>query len=165
MKWFEMKVAGVGADTSTKTPLLILRTLDDQTSVGLWIGFGDAAAILPLLDGKKFARPSTHDVFNTFLSHMDSTLTRIEITDMVDTIYYAKLILDTPKGVIELDSRPSDAISMALRNDAPIFMSAKALEKSFAGESLPPMEDETEEGKQMATYLHQLPAELFGKPV
>ena len=165
MKWFEMKVAGVGADATNKTPLLILRTMDNKTSVGIWIGFNDAATLLPLIEGKTFSRPHAHQVFGTFLTQMDAVLDRVEIIDMVDNIYYAKMVLDTPKGSIELDSRPSDAISMALRNQAPIYMSVKALEKSFAGESLPTMEDTSDKGKELAHYLHNLPGELFGKPV
>ena len=165
MEWLEMKLAGIGTDATGKNPILILRSLDEKTSVGLWIGFGEAVSLLPLVEGKTPPRPNVHQVFTQFIQRTNAKLVQVNITDMIDQIYCATLVLETPTGTVELDSRPSDAIALALRNEAPIYMSDKALEKSFTGESLPPMEDTSNEGKEMASYLHNLPIELFGKPV
>jgi hypothetical protein len=125
-----MTVSGLTLDPVTKTPIVILRDADNKLNLPIWIGLLEATAIATELEGIKMARPMTHDLMRTIIAEMGATVERIEITELRDNTYYAIIHIRTESGEHQIDSRPSDAISLALRTKSPIYVARQVLEAS-----------------------------------
>lgn len=157
-------VAGMAMDPASNTPIIILKTEAEEHVVPIWIGLLEATAIASVLKEVAFDRPMTHDLFKNFLQRMEIRVARVEICDIRDNTYYARLHFAGPKGgEFDLDARPSDAIALALRFDAPIFIDDQVIEKSRHDASEAEAADQTEEGKKWADYLAGLAPEDIGK--
>ncbi|HXI10014.1 MAG TPA: bifunctional nuclease family protein [Thermodesulfobacteriota bacterium] len=126
----EMKVSGLAIDPFTNVPIVILKDMEDKNSLPVWIGVLEASAIASELEKIQFSRPMTHDLLKEVLRNTKSTVTRIEVVDLRENVYYATIHMDTGAGSFVLDARPSDAIALALRTRSPIFVDSKVLEKS-----------------------------------
>lgn len=124
----EVKVASLGLDKSSSTPVVILKEKEGERLLPIWIGPGEASAIAMELAGIHFSRPLTHDLFTTVVRGLGSALVRVLITKVVDNTYYASLIFRHDGELISIDSRPSDSIALALRSDVPIFADESLLE-------------------------------------
>ena len=125
----EVNVEGVfGYESNGKVEHFVLLS-DGDRKVPILIGPFEAQAITLPLDGAQPDRPNTHDLMKTFLERLEANLVRVVIDDIWNGTYYAKLHLDTDKGEIEIDSRPSDAIALALRWQAPIYVADGILER------------------------------------
>ncbi len=118
----QMKVAGLTIDPVTNTPIVILRDLDETKALPIWIGLFEASAIATELEKIGFARPMTHDLINSVIKNLGVTVTMIEINDLRDNTFFAVIHLLKDGVSIRIDSRPSDAIALALRADAPIYV-------------------------------------------
>jgi hypothetical protein len=126
----QMSVSGLTLDPVTKTPIVILKDSEDKLNLPIWIGLLEATAIATELENIKMARPMTHDLLRNVIGHLGATLERVEITDLKENTYYAVLHLLVQGVERVIDSRPSDAISLALRTKSPIYVARRVLEAS-----------------------------------
>lgn len=126
----EMVIYGVSFDMVGKQPIVLLKTSEGNKFLPIWIGHPEAAAILMKLQGASTPRPMTHDLVTDMLSRLEARVTRIAVTELRDNTFYALITLQVDGGEIEIDSRPSDAIALAVRADAPIFAADAVIEES-----------------------------------
>lgn len=124
----EMFVMGIALDTRTGTPIVVLNDAESRRALPIWIGTAEASAIIRQLENIKSARPMTHDLIYNMLSQLGYRVTRIEINDLNSDTYYASIFIeDANKQEQVIDSRPSDAIAIALRANATIFATANVV--------------------------------------
>lgn len=124
----EMFVMGIALDTRTGTPIVVLNDAENRRALPIWIGTAEASAIIRQLENIKSARPMTHDLMFNMLTQLGYRVTRIEINDLNSDTYYASIYLeDQSNKEIIIDSRPSDAIALALRAEANIFATANVV--------------------------------------
>jgi bifunctional DNase/RNase len=162
----EVRVAHLGLDRTTNTPVVILQEQGGERVLPIWIGPAEASAIAMELAGMKFARPLTHDLLKQVIVGLGADLRKVIITQVKDNTYYAELHIYRGDAVINIDARPSDSIAVALRLKAPIFTSDELLEKTTIDTS---ELTTTETGPQpldadaLKHYLQNLDPEDFGK--
>jgi uncharacterized protein len=163
----EMKIGGLAMDPSTNAPILILNSKDDDFSIPIWIGLLEAAAIASVLQNITFDRPMTHDLFRNFIDKANIHVTRVEVCDLKDNTFYARIHCQSTEETFIMDARPSDAIALALRVNAAIYVDDKVIEnlKVKDGEVGGDYEsaDNSEQGKQWEEYLKNLSTDDFGK--
>lgn len=128
--FIEMRVGGLTLDPVTKTPIVILKDMENKLNLPIWIGLMEATAMATELEGIKMARPMTHDLLRNLIADLGGVVESIEVTDLRDNTYYAVIYLQAGGKRLVVDSRPSDAISLALRTKSPIFVAKKVLEAS-----------------------------------
>lgn len=164
MNFVEMKVTGLTIDPFTNMPIVILKDLDEKMALPIWIGLIEASSIATELESIQLARPMTHDLLKNVLMELNVLLERVEINELADNTFYSKVFLQTPDGnELAFDSRPSDAIALALRTKAPIFVDRKVIEKSRRID-LSKVENNAEVQNQKWTeILENLSLEDFGK--
>jgi len=132
----EMRVAVVTHDPTTNRPVLILKNEEAGKILPIWIGPYEAYAIMSAIEGVEPTRPMTHDLIKAFLAAVDAQVERVVVNDLSDNTFYARIVVETHQGTIEIDSRPSDAIAIALRATAPIYVSKTVIETSGADASV-----------------------------
>ncbi len=135
----EMDIYGVSFDLVGKQPIVLLKTKDGNRYLPIWIGQPEAAAILMKLQGASTPRPMTHDLLTEILGQLDAQVTRITVTELRENTFYAQVTVQMDGTEIEVDSRPSDAIALAIRAEAPIFVADSVIEESaieFEGEEV-----------------------------
>jgi bifunctional DNase/RNase len=125
-----MVIYGVSFDMVGKQPIVLLKTTDGNKFLPIWIGHPEAAAILMKLQGANTPRPMTHDLVTDMLEKLDARVTRIAVTELQDNTFYALITVAVDGNEIEIDSRPSDAIALAVRSGAPIFAAESVIEES-----------------------------------
>lgn len=124
----EMKVMGIAIDTATGSPIIVLNDKENRKALPIWIGSAEASAIIRKIENIKVSRPMTHDLIIDIVEKTGYVIDRVEINDVENETYFSTIYLLSPEGKeVEIDSRPSDAIAVAIRVDAPIFVSAKVL--------------------------------------
>lgn len=141
----ELYVMGIALDSRTGTPIVVLNDKDNRRALPIWIGTAEASAIIRQLENIKSTRPMTHDLILNLIEQLNYTVARIEINDLSSDTYYASVFLEPPKAQpktklealaldaskgpqpLILDARPSDAIAIALRSQAPIFASTSVM--------------------------------------
>ncbi len=126
----EMVIYGVSFDMVGKQPIVLLKTSEGNKFLPIWIGHPEAAAILMKLQGAATPRPMTHDLVTDMLTHLDARVVRIAVTELRENTFYALITLTVDGAEIEIDSRPSDAIALAVRAGAPIFAADAVIEES-----------------------------------
>ena len=126
----QMKVSGIALDPFTNTPIVILKDEMNERTLPIWIGFMEASSIAMELEKTPRIRPITHDLVKNLLEKLKYDVTKIEVTDLRDDTFYARIYLKREGEEYSLDSRPSDAIAIALRTDSPIFVNEEVIEKS-----------------------------------
>lgn len=159
-----VKVSGLTIDPFTNMPIIILKNEDETTALPVWIGLIEASAIATELEKIELTRPMTHDLMKNILQYLNAHVDYVEITDLADNTFFAQVHLINDRGqVIHLDSRPSDAIALALRAKSPIFVRKDVIEKSRCID----LAKEVDEGKvkeqKWAELLENLSGEDFGK--
>jgi bifunctional DNase/RNase len=145
---YEMVIYGVSFDLVGKQPIVLLKTADGNKFLPIWIGHPEAAAILMKLQGASTPRPMTHDLVTAMLGELDAQVVRITVTELKENTFYASITVQQNGSEIEIDSRPSDAIALAVRADAPIFAAEEVIEESaieFEGEGEEVNEEEVQE--------------------
>lgn len=140
----EMKVAGIALDAVSRSPVVLLRDTTDRRQLPIYISREQANSIISAIENQSSPRPLTHDLFVNLLDEWDMSLERIVIHSLQDNTFYALLTLAKGETRRELDSRPSDAIAIALRLDAPIWV----MEEVVAEASIPVDRDADEAEKQ-----------------
>jgi len=159
----KMNIAGIAMDPASNTPIILLKSDENDQVVPIWIGLLEATSIASAMKNIKFDRPMTHDLFKNFADRMEIRVTRIEVSDIKDNTYYAIIHFDSPEGTFKMDARPSDAIAIALRYEAPVFVDDKVITKSQDTAPDAELGDESEEGQKWADYLKNLSPDDFGK--
>ncbi len=117
----EMRIQGLMLDPITQGPLIVLRDPRTDAKLPIWVGAFEANAIATEMERIRMPRPSTHDLLRDVIRELGARLTKVVITDLQDNVFFATLHLETGTGPKQIDARPSDAIALALRWDAPIF--------------------------------------------
>ncbi len=126
-----MKVFGIAIDPFTNAPIVILKDAEEVNTLPVWIGVLEAGAIASEVEKIRFSRPMSHDLIKNLLNTLGLKLDRVEIIDIRNNVYYANLqIVTEDKKSYTLDARPSDAIAIALRMEAPIYVETSVLDKS-----------------------------------
>jgi len=157
----KMEIYGVSFDMVGKQPIVLLKTAEGSKFLPIWIGHPEAAAILMKLQGASTPRPMTHDLVTDMLGHLDAKVVRIAVTELRDNTFYALITVAVDGSEIEIDSRPSDAIALAVRADAPIFAADAVIAESaieFEHEDDVNEEDVVEEFKK---FLDEVKPEDF----
>jgi bifunctional DNase/RNase len=158
-----VNIAGMTMDPASNTPIIILKSEETDQAIPIWIGLLEATSIASALQNVKFDRPMTHDLFKNFMGMMEIQVSRVEVCDLKDNTFYARIHFSSPQRSFEMDARPSDAIAIALRFRAPIFVDERVIEKSKPGGGTAEVADKSQEGQKWADYLKNLSAEDFGK--
>jgi uncharacterized protein len=161
----EVRVAHLGLDKTTNTPVVILQEQNGERVLPIWIGPAEASAIAMELAGMKFARPLTHDLLKQVIVGLGADLRKVIITKVQDNTYYAELHIYRGDAIVNIDARPSDSIALALRLKAPIFTSDELLEHTSVDTSelshdttTPPVDADW-----LKNHLQNLDPEDFGK--
>lgn len=163
----EMVIYGVSFDVVGKQPIVLLKSVSGNRFLPIWIGHAEAAAIVAKLQGTQPPRPMTHDLMADLLGELNTRVTRVTVTELRENTFYAQISLEgpTPGGdgaEIQVDSRPSDAIAIALRANAPIFADDRLLEEN--GIELEQDGDDTEEMvEQFKEFLDSVSPEDFAQ--
>lgn len=157
----EMRVMGIALDTRTGSPIVVLHDKENRKALPIWIGSAEASAIIRKIENISVARPMTHDLIIEIIKKSNYRLDRVEIHDVEKETYFASIvIIDKDGKEIEIDSRPSDAIAVAIRIDVPIFVSAKVLASGSV--STDSAKDE-EESKEFKDFIQNVKPSDFGK--
>jgi len=159
----KVNIAGLTMDPASNTPIIILKSEKDDHAIPIWIGLLEATSIASALQKIEFDRPMTHDLFKNVADILKADVTRIEVCDLKENTFYARIFFQYGDTSFDLDARPSDAIAIALRFGAPIYVDDKVVQRSKQSDERPEVFDESEEGKKWAEYLKNLTPEDFGK--
>ena len=159
----EVRVAHLGLDRNTNSPVVILQEKDGPKVLPIWIGPGEASAIAMELAGVKFSRPLTHDLIKQVIVGLGGELRRVLITTVKENTYFAELHIHRGEDVIQVDARPSDSIAVALRLKAPMYTSRDLLDMPSE-----PLVDASPDpaaldAESLKDYLSKLNPEDFGK--
>ena len=156
----EMVIYGVSFDLVGKQPIVLLKTADRNKFLPIWIGHPEAAAILMKLQGAVTPRPLTHDLITEVLGQLDAQILRITVTELKDSTFYASITVAQNGDEIEIDSRPSDAIALAVRAEAPIFVADEVISESaieFEGDDI----DEDDLVDEFRSFLDNVTPDEF----
>jgi hypothetical protein len=154
----EMTLYGVSFEPVGKQPIVLLKTADDDKFLPIWIGHSEAAAILMKLQGTTPPRPLTHDLLTDVVSELQGEVVKVTVTELRENTFYARITILQDGRELEIDSRPSDAIAIAVRCDAQIFAADDVIEESGIDFQA---EDEDQAGFVTASSLSDLdPAEF-----
>ena len=156
----EMSIYGVSFDLVGKQPIVLLKTAEGNRYLPIWIGHSEAAAILMKLQGAVAPRPLTHDLLVNMLGELDVDVVRVTVTELRENTFYALITLRCNGREVEIDSRPSDALALAVRTNAPIFAADKVIEES-AIEFEHEVEDTEEVVEKFKEFLDSVSPEDF----
>lgn len=158
--WVEMKVRGLALDPVSNMPIIILRDEEEKRSLPIWVGLFEANAIALELEKISTPRPMTHDLIKNILESVEAKVEKIVVNDLRDNTFFALIHLRLGEAEITVDSRPSDAIALALRMGAPIFVDEDVVRRAKSVEVAPKESDDQEKLKE---WLENLKPEDFGK--
>jgi bifunctional DNase/RNase len=155
-----MQIYGVSFDMVGKQPIVLLKTDDGNRFLPIWIGHPEAAAILMKLQGASTPRPMTHDLLSDMLGQLDAKCERVSVTELRDNTFYASITISINGSEIEIDSRPSDALALAVRMEAPIYAAEDVIEESSI-EFEHEVEDQDEVVEKFKDFLENVSPEDF----
>jgi bifunctional DNase/RNase len=161
-----MKVSGLTIDPFTSVPIVILKDADERNALPIWIGLLEASSIATELEKISLARPMTHDLVKNMLDQLAVSVEKVEVTDLKENTFYAAIHLSSGGRSYTIDSRPSDAIAIALRTSAPIYVEERVLEKSRRADAAKRAADPVERGadaKRWTDILDNLSFEDLGR--
>ena len=156
----EMTIYGVSFDMVGKQPIVLLKTREGNRFLPIWIGHPEAAAILMKLQGANTPRPMTHDLINDLLAELEVGCTRVAVTELRENTFYALITLSLNGREVEIDSRPSDALALAVRTGAPIFAADDVISES-AIEFEHEVEDQEQVVEKFKDFLENVSPEDF----
>jgi bifunctional DNase/RNase len=160
----KMMVTGLTVDPLTNTPIVILKDMQEKKAIPIWIGLFEASSIATVLEKITFSRPMTHDLLNDILRLLEAEVVKVEIYDLRNNTFFANIHLMRHGKPLVIDSRPSDAIALALRADAPIFVDEKVIEKSRNVDFGTKLTDlDKLKNEKLEEFLENLSPEDFGK--
>ena len=154
-----MKIKGLMIDPVTQMPIVMLRDPKSDAVLPIWVGLYEANAIALQLEKIKTPRPMTHDLLKSLLSQLQATVEKVVITDLKENTFYALIHLLRDGKALTVDSRPSDAIALALRTDAPIFVEEDVISRAKSVE----MTKEANDSDRLRQWLEKLDPDELGK--
>lgn len=154
-----VEIKGLMYDPSSSLPIIILREEESQRLLPIWIGFPEANAIAFWLDGRRLSRPLTHDLLLQGLNTLGAEVEKIVICDLRESTFFALIHLRRGDESLTLDARPSDALALALRAEAPIFVTHAVLQKAQAADRTTDTSDE----EQLKKWLEEISPEDLGE--
>lgn len=155
----EMKIRTLMMDPVTQMPIVILRDMSGDTILPIWVGPYEANAIALEIEKVSTARPMTHDLIKTLLSGLDTQVKKVVVNELKDETFYALIWLEKDGEIISVDSRPSDALALALRTDCPIFVDDSVLKNS----KMTSTTSDRVNNEELKKWLEQLNDEDFGR--
>ena len=158
----EMKVMGIALDTRTGSPIVVLNDKDNRRALPIWIGSAEASAIIRKIEDIPSSRPMTHDLFMEIADKTEFNITKIEINDVDDQTYFSSVFMynENLQKEISIDSRPSDAIAIALRANVPIYVTANVL---AAGAVSTDVEKDEQEAQEFKNFIKDIKPSDFEK--
>ncbi len=154
-----MTVRGIALDPITNMPIIILKDVEERKALPIWVGIFEANAIALELEKVSTPRPMTHDLMRSILEGLGVSVRQVIINDLKDNTFFAVIELARNGTAINIDSRPSDAIALALRVNAPIFVTEQVVAQAKSVE----ISEEKEETDKWKEWLEHLKPEDFGK--
>jgi len=154
----EMTIKGLMVDPITNMPIVILRDAENQRVLPIWVGPVEANAIALQIENVAPPRPMTHDLLRNLLAELGASLTRVIITNLRDNTFYAYLELKRDGETLLVDSRPSDAIALALRAKAPVFVDPRVLEQAKSVD----VSSDTADQERLQRWLESLDPDDLG---
>ena len=156
-----MKVMGIALDTRTGSPIVVLHDKENRRALPIWIGSAEASSIIRKIENLTVSRPMTHDLVIDIIKKTGYQISKVEINDVEKETYYATIYLKNENDeVVEIDSRPSDAIAIAIRVDAPIYVNAKVL--STGSVSTDSAKD-AQEAEEFKSFIQDIKPSDFAK--
>ncbi len=155
----EMKIRGLMMDPVTNMPIVILKESDSDSVLPIWVGVYEANAIALEIEKVSTPRPMTHDLLRNLLVGLEATVRKVVVTELKDDTFYAVIWLDRGGEIISVDSRPSDALALALRMDCPIFVEEEVLKTSKQVANL----SESASSEDLRKYLESLGDDDLGR--
>ncbi|MGB2715780.1 MAG: bifunctional nuclease family protein [Vicinamibacterales bacterium] len=155
----EMTVKGLIIDPITNMPIVILRDKDGQRVLPIWVGPFEANAIAVQLENMPTPRPMTHDLLKNVIHDLKADIQKIVVSDLKENTFYALIYLKVNGEAVAVDSRPSDAIALALRSRAPIFVEDKVIDHARSADMAP----EKEDSERLQKWLENLDPDELGK--
>ncbi len=156
-----MTIYGVSFDMLGKQPIVLLKTVTGNKFLPIWIGHAEAAAILMKLQGTETPRPMTHDLLNDVVAELNAEIARITVTELRENTFYALITLRRQQTEIEIDSRPSDAIALAVRSNAPNFAADQVIDESAIEFGEGEVEEDEEMVEKFKEFLDQVTPDDF----
>ena len=153
-----MSIKGLMLDPISNSPIVVLKDDEEKFFLPIWVGIFEANAIALQLENITTPRPMTHDLLRNMIEELHAQVTRVIINDLRDSTFFAQILLSTSDKTYEIDARPSDAIALALRTEAPIFVAQSVLDQ--AQTIAPDTDDDTEKLKK---WFEQLGPDDLGK--
>jgi bifunctional DNase/RNase len=155
-----MSIRGLRVDPITNMPIIILHEREGERVLPIWVGIFEANAIALQIDNVEPPRPMTHDLLKSVIDELGGRLERVVVSELKDNTFYATLQLRTPSGALTVDARPSDAIALALRSGARIFVEEAVIQSARSTEDLG---GETEDVGRLQKWLENLSDDDLGK--
>jgi uncharacterized protein len=154
-----VEIKGLMLDPASNVPIVILRDTESQLFLPIWIGVFEANAIALRIEGVEPPRPMTHDLLRLVLEQLGATVEKIVISDLKESTFFAQIHLHQGDALVTVDARPSDAIALALRANAPIFVLRSVLDKAQAADLTTQANDE----EKLKKWLEEISPEELGK--
>ncbi len=150
----EMKVMGIALDTRTGSPIVVLHDKENRRALPIWIGSAEASSIIRKIENLSVTRPMTHDLVISIIDKTGYKVSKVEINDVEKETYFATIFLENNEGKeMEIDARPSDAIAIAIRIDAPIYVTANVLSNGSVSTDSAKDAEEAEEFKNFVQSI------------
>jgi len=158
-----MTVEGLVFDPLSNTPIIILKNADGDRSLPIWVGYPEATAIALEMESVTPPRPMTHDLIKNLLNGLEANVNHIVVNDLKNNTFYAIISLSANGGTVEIDSRPSDAIAVALRVNAPIYVTRFVLDSAKSVEIDSASPEQAVDEDQFRKWLNDIKPSDFGK--
>jgi bifunctional DNase/RNase len=155
----EMTVKGLIIDPITNMPIVILRDKEGQRVLPIWVGGAEANAIAVQLENITTPRPMTHDLLRNVIHDLKADIQKIVVSDLKENTFYALIYLKVNGEAVAVDARPSDAIALALRSRAPIFVEDRVIDHARSADMAP----EKEDSERLQKWLENLDPDELGK--
>ena len=160
----EMVIYGVSFDLGARQPIVLLKTADENKFLPIWVGQPEAAAILVKLQNATTVRPMTHDLLTDILGLFEAEVTHVTVTELRENTFYARITVVRNGSELEIDSRPSDAIALAVRAGATIFAADEVIDESgveFEGDEPPDEAEQQEIVTEFKRFLEHVSPDEF----
>jgi uncharacterized protein len=155
----EMTIKGLMVDPITNMPIIILRDKDNQRVLPIWVGIFEANAIALQMENISTPRPMTHDLLRNAIEDLSGTVTKVVISDLKDNTFYALIYVATSSDTVAIDARPSDAIALALRTQAPILVEETVIDNAKGVD----FGTDKADSERLQKWLESLDPEELGK--
>lgn len=155
----KMKIKGLMIDPMTQMPIIVLKDPEGDAVLPIWVGLFEANAIALQIEQVATPRPMTHDLLKNLIGELEAKVEKIVVNDLKENTFYAQIHLQRGGGILRIDARPSDAIALALRAGAPIFVEEKVVSRAKKVD----MTKDASESDRWRQWLEKLDPEDFGK--